>query len=451
MKKVAYWKRLLKKRLSKLVMSKNKWQKTTLGAIACRENGLVDGPFGSNLPASSYTEQGIPVIRGSNLSLGSSRFKDDEFVFVSENTAAKLSRSLCFAGDIIFTKKGTLGQTGFIPTKHRYNRFLLSSNQMKLTVQSALADPLFIYYLVSSDASRKKLIQDASVTGVPKTNVAYLKSFPILLPPLYQQQQIAAILSSLDDKIELNQRMNQTLEQLAQTLFRQWFVTFDFPTAGRPYRSSGGELVTSELGEIPKGWQVSSLEELGKIVCGKTPANNSEFFKGSLPFIKIPDMHGNIFIIETGATLTREGANTQRKKSIPKHSICVSCIGTVGLISITSEESQTNQQINSIVPNLEHFRYFLFLSLKNLKLHLQMLAGGGSTIPNLNTGNFAKILLSRPDDNILQAFHTTIEPLFDQILVNQTQSRTLATLRDTLLPQLLSGRLTVRQAEELVA
>src|SRR6516165_8813933 len=146
-------------------MADDGWVETTLGAIAIGEHGLVDGPFGSNLPASAYTPNGVPVIRGSNLSLGGARFIDREFVFVSHDTALQLKRSMCGPGDIIFTKKGTIGQTGFVPLQGRFERYLLSSNQMKLSVDPAKADPLFVYYAVSSPAGREKIIRDASITG----------------------------------------------------------------------------------------------------------------------------------------------------------------------------------------------------------------------------------------------------------------------------------------------
>ena len=204
------------------------WTWTTLGEIADKGGyGLVDGPFGSNLPASCYVDNGIPVIRGSNLSLGSARFVADNFVYVSLETAEKLARSKARANDIIFTKKGTLGQTGFVPSDSMYDEFLISSNQMKLTVNKAVAYPLYVYYYVSSKQSQEKIKRDSESTGVPKTNITYLKDFPILLPPLNKQFQVADILASLDDKIELNRRLNQTLEAIAQAIFQSWFVDFD--------------------------------------------------------------------------------------------------------------------------------------------------------------------------------------------------------------------------------
>jgi hypothetical protein len=286
------------------------WHRTTLGSIATKDGyGLVDGPFGSNLPASLYTEGGVPVIRGSNLTLGTGRFRAEEFVFVSSDTAKRLERSLCRPLDIVFTKKGTLGQTGLVPEGGKHDRYLLSSNQMKLTVDRRIADPLFVYYFVSSPDSTRKIIRDSEATGVPKTNVTYLREFPIALPPLPEQRAIAHILGTLDDKIELNRRTNETLEAMARALFKSWFVDFDPVRAkaegrarqdgvriGQPRKPpnvasdlpwSGAEaeagaegdpgqwqwpqdildlfparLVDSELGEIPDGWEVGRFGDV---------------------------------------------------------------------------------------------------------------------------------------------------------------------------------------------
>lgn len=232
------------------------WKPTTLGAIASAPHGLVDGPFGSNLPASAYVHAGIPVIRGSNLSLGTRRFLDEGFVWVSESTAAGLSRSICRRGDIVFTKKGTLGQTGYIPASALFDRYLLSSNQMKLTVDQRVGDPLYVYYYVSAPESREKIVQDASVTGVPKTNVAYLRDFPIVLPPLPTQRKIASILAAYDDLIENNNRRIKLLQETAQRIYRELFVDFHYPG------HKNVPLADSELGPIPQGWRVAPLRDV---------------------------------------------------------------------------------------------------------------------------------------------------------------------------------------------
>src|ERR1700730_5124151 len=164
------------------------WINTTLGEIADGPQGFIDGPFGSNLPASDYVDAGVPVIRGSNLSLGVSRFNANGFVFVSEQTAERLRRSTAKANDIVFTKKGTIGQTGIVPNISKFPVFILSSNQMRLRVDPTKADPLFVYYFVSQKTSVDKVMRDSEVTGVPKTNLTYFRTFPIALPSLSEQR-----------------------------------------------------------------------------------------------------------------------------------------------------------------------------------------------------------------------------------------------------------------------
>ena len=281
---------------------KDRWQNTTLGAIA-RDGvrGIVDGPFGSNLPASLYLPDGIPLIRGSNLSLGKEKFQDGGYVFVSEETAQSLARSLCEPDDIIFTKKGTLGQTGIVPHTSKYKRFLLSGNQMRLALDKSVADPLFVYYYVSSPASREKIIQDSDVTGVPKTNVAYLRKFPILLPPLPIQRRIADILCALDDKIECNRQMSRTLEAMAQALFTHCFVDF------APFR--GGAFVDSELGEIPQEWEVCGVSDLCEFNYGKG-LKETERIAGSYPVYGsagIVGTHTEYLVQAPGIVVGRKG------------------------------------------------------------------------------------------------------------------------------------------------
>ena len=236
------------------------------------KDGLVDGPFGSNLPSSSYTLTGIPVIRGSNLTKGKERFKDGEFVYVSSETANGLSRSFCVPNDIIFTKKGTLGQVGLVPI-NCHPVYLLSSNQMRMRVNSEQADPEFIYYYLAQAESIEKIIRDSEHTGVPKINLAYLKSFPISLPDVDTQRGISSILAALDDRITLLRETNATLEAIAQALFKSWFVDFDPVRAKMEGRTPEGMdeataalfpdgFEESALGLVPRGWHLTPFGEL---------------------------------------------------------------------------------------------------------------------------------------------------------------------------------------------
>lgn len=289
---------------------------------------------------------------------------------------------------------------------------------------SDIIDNNFLYYRLVSIYDKLK-IHGKDGTAVPIVNKREFSNIEFTLPPLSEQEAIAEVLSSLDDKIELLHEQNKTLEDIAQTLFRKWFIQDAKPT-----------------------WKEKSLSYFGKIVCGKTPSKKiHDYFGGEVPFIKIPDMHGNIFIFKTEDTLSKLGEESQIKKTLPEKSICVSCIATVGLVSMNAFKSQTNQQINSIIPNKTQHRYFIYLFMKSSKNLLESIASGGTTTLNLNTGNFSTIIVPTNNERIISKFHDAVEPLFEKIFYNQSQMIKLETLRDTLLPKLMNDTTKIKEVE----
>ena len=201
-----------------------------------------------------------------------------------------------------------------------------------------------------------------------------------------EQKAIAKVLSSLDDKIDLLTRQNKTLEDLAQAYFRKWFIE-----------------------DVSDGWEIKKLRDFGEIICGKTPpTTNKKFFNGNIPFIKIPDMHNNVYIFDTSDTLSEMGAKYQENKFIPPMSICVSCIATVGLVSMNVFLSQTNQQINSLIPKHDKYRYYLFLFLRSYRDELLALGSGGTMTLNINKTLFGDIECYCPDDEILFRFNNVV-------------------------------------------
>jgi type I restriction enzyme S subunit len=200
-----------------------------------------------------------------------------------------------------------------------------------------------------------------------------------------------------------------------------------------------------ELGkEIPKGWEVRALSDIGDVICGKTPpTKNPENYGDMFLFITIPDMHGNTFIIETEKRLSSIGAATQPKKELPPLSVCVSCIATPGLVSLTHLPSHTNQQINSIVCNKDVSPYFTYLTMSYLSDHITLLGSGGTATLNLNKTNFSAIKILVSDLKTMKSFHLAVKNLFEQILINMQETQTLRQIRDALLPKLLSGEIQV--------
>ena len=320
----------------------------------------------------------------------------------------------------------------------------------------------------------------------PKLSKGVLEKIEIDFPTYEKRKFINKQLKDLENKIQLNTQINQTLEQIAQALFKSWFVDFDPVRAKVQALSDGLSLEQAELAamqaisgktpeeltalsqaqpdryaelaetvkafpceivevdgvDVPKGWNLKALSDLGQIICGKTPSkSNKEFYGNDVPFIKIPDMHNQVFITQTTDNLSVAGANSQSKKYIPPKSICVSCIATVGLVSMTSKPSHTNQQINSIIPNDEQTSEFLYLSLKqpSMTKYLKDLASGGSATLNLNTSTFSKIEIITPSKEIIDIFHNKVVYAFEKVLSNSIENKRLAEIRDLLLPNLLNG------------
>jgi len=312
-------------------------------------------------------------------------------------------------------------------------------------------NPLFIYYWLKN--KKDFLFSIANVTRTPILNKTDFSKIAINVPTKNYQDKIVSILSSLDKKIELNDQINQKLEAMSKTLYNYWFVQFDFPdTNGKPYKSSGGKMVYSEelKREIPKGWEVKKLVDIeSNIVTGKTPSTKKdEYYNGGVPFISIGDIRGNMHVVSTEATLTKEGADTQIKKYIPKGSICVSCIASPGLIGFVTQDSQTNQQINSIVCSQFENRFYLYFALKDYFKFSS--AKTGNTFANMNKQDFSEIPLVYPMNKTLQKFSKILEPSIDKILNNSLENKKLTQLRDWLLPMLMNGQVKVVDATEMV-
>lgn len=312
------------------------------------------------------------------------------------------------------------------------DRELVTNQQINTIVPHSNVDSDFVYYLMCIVGKELNYISKTS-TAVPIINKSTFSDWNIVIPEKVEdQRRIASILSSLDRKIELNNKINADLEEMAQAIFKNWFVDFE------PFKD--GKFVDSELGMIPEGWKVGSLRDMGTIVCGKTPSKaNSNYYGGNIPFIKIPDMHGNVFVEISEDRLTEQGSLSQIKKLIPPYSLMVSCIATVGLVSINTKPSHTNQQINTIIPYSKSALFYLYQHIKNNEEHLKNMGRGGTTTLNVNTKSFSNIRLLIPSEIALLQFHEIVEGIFKKIELNMQESRTLSLLRDTLLPRLMSG------------
>lgn len=271
--------------------------------------------------------------------------------------------------------------------------------------------------------------------GVAQDNLSQEKllSFRFPVPDLPTQQRIVSILSAYDDLIENNRQRTLLLEQAVRLLYREWFVHLRFP----------GHETAKIVDGLPEGWRQGTVGELGQVITGKTPSKKvAENFGGDIPFIKTPDMHGNIFVLNSEETLSEQGAKTQSNKTIPAGSVLVSCIGSVGVVAMTSQDCQFNQQINAIVPANGISQFYCYFVLSALKPRLEAI-GGGATMANVNKSKFESLSICLPSLDAQRSFQEAAQPLFDMLLGMSRQNALLTRARDLLLPRLMDGRIPV--------
>lgn len=380
-------------------------------------------------------------------------FSTEGLAYISDEHAEQLSQVWLQPNDILLNITGdgiTFSRACIVPQNILPS--CVNQHVSIIRVNPSICDAGFILsYLTHPQI--KHYIESFNAGGSRRAiTKGHIESFEVPLPPLVEQKAIAAALSAFDDKIELNRQMNATLEEMARALFKSWFVDFDpvqrnqTGAPSQPYdHLFPDELVESEgRRKIPSGWQIGQVEDLGEIVTGKTPSTrNPENYGGDIPFITIPDMRGNVFVTETSKTLTQKGANTQLNKTLQPNSVCVSCIATPGLVAMNPTEAQTNQQINSIIPKNDYSSFYCYFLLRMLGDEIRARGSSGSVYLNLNKSQFSVLPVLLPSPEVVMIYHDLVAPIFARLLLNDRESRTLAELRDTLLPRLMSGQLRI--------
>jgi type I restriction enzyme S subunit len=420
------------------------------------EAGLVDGPFGSNLPATDYVAYGVPVIRGSNLSKGQVRFRGKEFVFVSEATAEKHVRSTCQPNDIVFTKKGTLGQVGIVPS-NKFPRYLLSSNQMRLRVDPRIANPNYVYYALSSAEAIDQVIRESEHTGVPKINLAYIRQFRIRVPCMAVQDTVATLLRALDDRIELLREKNTILEALTQSFFKSWFIDFDPVRAkaeGREPEGMNAEVAElfpssfekSELGESPAGWCTGTLGDLAQTARSQRQPSD---FDASIHYVGLEHIpRGSLSLTKWGNAAGLESA----KSSFQKGDILFGKLRPYfHKVVVAPFNGVCSTDVLVCQPKIPAFHgvVMMYLSSKPLIDYAERLSNGAK-MPRVSWKDLAAYPVVLPPEPLAECYRVATEPLVQSIVANVHKAKTLADLRDTLLPRLISGQLRLPEAEALL-
>ncbi|MBT2441016.1 restriction endonuclease subunit S [Streptomyces sp. ISL-36] len=399
----------------------SEWPSTKLEDLAApSKNALATGPFGSSIGSRFFRDQGVPVIRGSNLSLKvGERLIDEGIVFVDEQKADEFPRSVAQRGDLVFTCWGTIGQVGLIDENSRFDRYIVSNKQMKLTPDSGRVDSLFLYYALSSPHMMEQ-VQGMSIgSSVPGFNLTQLRQLEVPFPLLAVQKAVASLLGALDDKIAVNERIATTADELMRAIYREAdgnsAESITIGELGRLIRDgvsasslNGGEHYIG-LEHMPRRnvW-LSGWEENAELASGKFAFRSNDVLFGKLR----PYFH------KVGLALT-------------------SGICSTDILVVRPTESDRLGWL------------LLALSSDEVVAHASAV-GDGTRMPRAKWKDLESFVVPWPGNAEAARLDQVVRSMAARVQASVQESRTLAVLRDTLLPQLMSGRLRVKDAEKIV-
>lgn len=300
-------------------------------------------------------------------------------------------------------------------------------------------------------------IDDGSPIPSTTRTAVYVRDLSV--PPKSEQQNIASVLGALDDKIELNRQMNETLEAMARVIFKDWFVDFG-PTRAKmegrmPYLAPDvWSLFPDRLDDEgkPEGWVETPLSSIFNIIGGGTPKTSIDaYWNGDIPWFSVVDTPsgGDLFVFKTEKTITKLGLAESSACLIPEDTTIISARGTVGNLAIAAQDMTFNQSCYALQGKPSFGPYFVFLTAKNMVSELKSMSHG-SVFSTITRSTFEAVTSTQPTKEILKIFEKTIDPIFSKIRENANQSQILSDDRDLLLPKLMSGEVQVRDAAKIL-
>ncbi len=392
------------------------------------------GSYGIGAPAVPYQEDKLTYLRITDINDdGSLNFSDLKSV-----DAEDAEKYILKENDIVFARTGnSTGRSYFYEKQH--GTFVYAGFLIKFSLDPHKVNPRILKYYTHSKPYFDWV--NSFDTGGTRGNInaKTYGDMEIELPSRKVQDNIVSILSSLDRKIELNNKINADLEEMAQTIFKNWFVDFE------PFKD--GKFVESELGMIPEGWRVGRLDEIADVVGGSTPskAKPEYYTQNGIAWLTPKDLsnHPAVYSSRGEIDITQEGYNSTSTKLMPKGSVLFTSRAPIGYISIAQNEICTNQGFKSLVPK-KAGTFFLYCFLKYATPEIEN-KSTGSTFKEASGALIKSLQTIMPNQKIFEDFETIVSPLFTRIEYLETESSRLSHLRDTLLPKLMSGDLEVSE------
>ncbi len=429
---------------------KEDWKKVKLGEIIYYKKGNA-------FKSKDYTEKGIAIVRVSNFT--SNSIEIEGCMKISEENKKIYKEYELLEDDIIIATVGSwemnpnsvVGKVVRVP--HKANGTLLNQNAVRMRAKEDV-NQKYLYYKLKTQEFQSFVIGGAQGSASQASiTLNSIFNFEFNLPPFSEQKEIASILSSLDDKIELNNEMNKTLEEMAQTLFKQWFVDFEFPNEnGEPYKSSGGKMVESEFGLIPEGWEVKNLDEIANMYNGYSyKGSELQKSKDGLLTIKNFDRNGGFKINgykELKSEKVKENHYAEIGDVIVSHTDLTQNAEIIGNPIIILSKDKYEKIIVSmdcvkvVSKHIEISGYLLYLFLKDKRFKNHALGYvSGTTVLHLKKEALPKYKIAVPINKILESFSFLVENIKNKMVVQYNETERLIETRNLILPKLMSGKL----------
>jgi len=418
-------------------MSK-KWRNVKIGDIC-------DVSSSKRVMAKDYTSTGIPFYRSKEIIELQNGNQITNPLYISKEQFNSIIKKFggVSEGDILLTSVGTIGVPYIVKSEDEF--YFKDGNLTWFKNYKEDINNFYLYHWLKSNFAKKQI--DGALIGTTQKalTIDSIKNLHITLPPLEEQEKIANLLSALDNKIELNNQMNKDLEELAQTLYTKWFVNFDFPNEkGKPYKSSGGEMIHSELGEIPAGWKVGELGDLFNFINGFAFKSNSYVENGVYRVITIKNVLQNKLVIsENDSKINVLPEKLKSNQILNVGEMLMSLTGEVGRVCLVDESNcLLNQRVGKIELK-ETFNYSYIYQLLSSEIIKSKICGiaTGSIQKNVSTNNILNIKNLIPDKEMLNEFNNICFPLIVQMIKNNQENQQLKETRDLLLPYLMSGKI----------
>jgi type I restriction enzyme S subunit len=422
----------------------NNWETVELGEIVKLGGGKIHtGPFGSQLHASDYVEQGIPCIMPANMV--NNRVDVSSIAMISEADAERLSKYVVSEGDIVYSRRGDVTLKALI--REDESGYFCGTGCLLLRPGSKV-DSEFLTYYLSTDTMKWWIKQQAVGATMPNLNTGILARIPFRAPSKKEQSSLARVISSLDKKIEVNNKINAELEAMAKLIYDYWFVQFDFPDAnGRPYKSSGGKMVYNEelKREIPKGWEVDTINN---IVSVKDGTHDSPKPKDSgYPLVTSKHLKPEgLDFVNANLISVEDYESVNKRSKVDTGDILFSMIGSIGEI-YRVDEKEVNFAIKNVglyksseKPDYINYIYMFLKSYDMLRYMDNVTSGSIQKFIGLGALRNMPILIN---DETIRQFVKTTEHLFEKKSLIKLENQKLTQLRDWLLPMLMNGQVTI--------